>query len=961
MSDLCDTGSSFAVTFGRFRLIPSRRLLLDGDTACTLGSRAFEILMLLVERAGQTVPKPELLSAVWPGIFVAECNLRVQIAALRKALGDGRGEARYIVNVAGNGYCFVAPVQRVDLAVAAPAATLRPDGRLHGLPAMPVHVVGRDEAIREVVDRLSAHRCVTIAGPGGIGKTTVAVAAAERLACSYEDGVWFVDLAAITDPALVATNVAAVLGLPVQCETSYDGLIGFLNSKRSLLILDNCEHLVGAVATLVDRLVGATPHLGILATSRDTLRVDCEWVHQLGPIAIPPDHFRLGADAALRFPAVQLLVACAAMHLEGYRLTDTDVPAVVEICRRLEGVPLAIELAAARVDLLGMHGLAKAFDDRCLLQSPHGRRCAAPRHQSLTHALDWSYRLLSPAEQTILGRLSVFKANFTLDAAAAVASGDAITVDQVYASLLALTSQSLVSTRSSETSPLHRYYLLYVTRVFAGCRLTESGDRNRVARRHAEFLLRCLAQPERECLAMERQSRHEYYAECIDDVRAALEWAFSPRGDLALGVELTAAAIPLGFDFSFVTELREWVERALAHVADLTPRPLLAEMRLNIAWAKLASGCSSVSGRAMARFERARELSRQLAPLGRQVEPLIARSGALTACGSYAEGASLAVQAIGVACIAGDLLAVTAANRVAAQARHFNGEHEAALQLAHRVLECPPRRNAFSYLFLVARRVSMRVIIARAAWITGFPEKAACLAGEALSAAQGESAVARCLALALGAIPIALWSGDDRAAEAMVASLSDQASRHSLSYWQDWAELFRALLRRRSGDADATVRIVGTLQCDTAPTLAAAVLSPLAIERAENGAAGWCAPELCRAHGELVLARDGMRRAEAAEALFEAARRLARQQGAVAWELRAATSLARLWLGTGRRAAARSMLSQIVDRFTEGHATADLREAAAALDETRGGGRVSALASLSPATHAFLGVSGTAA
>ena len=293
--------------------------------------------------------------------------------------------------------------------------------------------------------------------------------------------------------------------------------------------------------------------------------------------------------------------------MDGFALSDADAPIVAGICRRLDGLPLAIELAAARIDMFGLRGLAAVLNDHFLLHS-RGHRTAQPRQQSLLGALEWSYRLLSPVEQTILHRLAVFRGDFTLDAATEVAAGDGISVEQIYAGMLTLSAKSLVATDVSGETPQHYHRLLHVTRAFVALRLGESPESGRVVRRHAEYLCRLLVRAEADWETMERRQWLAAYARVIDDVRAALDWAFSPDGDAAIGVALTAWSLPLGYQLSLIDELRVWVERALLHAGLDCPAQPLLEMRLNIAMIRLSQNLTvPVPGRAPG-FDRAVEL-----------------------------------------------------------------------------------------------------------------------------------------------------------------------------------------------------------------------------------------------------------------------------------------------------------------------------------------------------------------
>ncbi len=414
-----------AISFGPFRLLAAQRLLLEGDKPVRLGSRAFDILAALVERAGEVVGKEELIARAWPQTFVEEANLKIQVSALRRALGDGQGGNRYVVTVPGRGYNFVAPIRREEPSRAAPSPTIAPAAP-HNLPFAVTRMIGREEIVAALVARLSRQRLVTIVGPGGIGKTTVALAVAERMIASYEHGVWLVDLAPLGDPRLVPSAVATVLGLEIRTEDPLPGLVAALRDKRMLLLLDNCEHVIDAAASLAAAVLSGAPGVNILATSREPLGVAGEREYRLGPLSSPQPSSRLTAAEAAAFPAVQLFVERVTAIVEDFALTDANAPLVVEICRRLDGLPLAIEFAAPRVEVLGVEGLAARLDDSLRLLGAR-RRTAMPRHRTMRAVVDWSYGLLSEDEQRFFRALGIFAGGFTVEAAAAVAMDAATT------------------------------------------------------------------------------------------------------------------------------------------------------------------------------------------------------------------------------------------------------------------------------------------------------------------------------------------------------------------------------------------------------------------------------------------------------------------------------------------------------------------------------------------------------
>jgi predicted ATPase/DNA-binding winged helix-turn-helix (wHTH) protein len=607
-------------SFGPFSLFPAERLLKNADEPIPLGGRALDLLIALAERAGEVVPHKELISTVWMDVTVEQVNLRAHIATLRKALGDGRDGARYITNISGIGYCFVAPVTRSTVAQTAPRIRITPPKRGRRLPPRLTRMVGRDDAVQSLAEQLRAWRFVSIVGPGGVGKTTVAISVAHRLIDGFHDAV-FIDLAALTDPQLVPTAVASALGFTVQTQDPLVGLLAFIGDRKILLVLDNCEHVIGVAAALAERVVSEAPQAHILATSREALRVEGEHVHLLYSLDCPPEGAALTALEALRYSAAQLFMERAAASGYCAALSDLDAPIVARICRRLDGVALAIELAASRVSSLGILGTAELLDDGFGLLW-RGRRTALPRHETLNAMLDWSYSLLSEREKVVLCRLSVFVGDFTLQTARSVVSETEEEEAGVIDAVASLVGKSLISTTVINDSPYYR--LLDTTRAYAAAKLSERGEANRVARRHAISYAKLLEHDE---IIQSLFDGHipSGYAAHISNLRSALGWALSDRGDVAVGTELAAWAAPLFVKLSLLDECRGWCERALAALDD-TSRGSRQEMILQEALTQSSMFTKGHSDQVRAAFERGLALAEACQDGGHQLSLLFGLS-----------------------------------------------------------------------------------------------------------------------------------------------------------------------------------------------------------------------------------------------------------------------------------------------------------------------------------------------
>ncbi len=525
------------VEFGPFRLHVAGRLLQRNGVTVKLGSRSLDLLIALVERAGEVLSRRELIARAWAGLVVDEANLRVNISNLRKCLGEGKDGARYVVNLPGRGYSFVAPVTRArsESSSRKLEATRSPDPRSsspplvsaseHSLPQRLGRLIGRDASVRILVEMLTEHRFVSIIGPGGMGKTTVAISVAHTMLDAFSGAVYYVDLASVTDASLVPATIASVLGLKVQMQDPKPSILAFFAARRALLVLDNCEHLIDETAALAERLYKSAPQAHLLATSRELLRVEGEHVHILPPLDVPPVSDGMTAADAMAFPAVQLFMDRVAASGAQETLTDETALLAVEICRKMDGIALAIELAAGRVRSHGLRGTAELINSRFGLLW-HGRRTAPPRHQTLQAMLDWSYNLLSENERRVLYRLSVFVTPFHLAAAQWVATDAVLTQAQVAAAIASLIDKSLLSPSILNGSGHLR--LLDSTRTYASAKLAESGELNAVSRKLAEYLIAQLSRSnerENERQTTDRDVMGGY------SMRPALVWAFSETGE----------------------------------------------------------------------------------------------------------------------------------------------------------------------------------------------------------------------------------------------------------------------------------------------------------------------------------------------------------------------------------------------------------------------------------------------
>jgi predicted ATPase/DNA-binding winged helix-turn-helix (wHTH) protein len=468
--------------FGPFELSSRERVLRRDGAILSLGSRALELLIYLADRPGEVVAKQELIDRVWSDVTVQEGSLRVHVAAIRKALGDGQFGNRYIANIKGRGYSFVGTVVPF-----AGSTESRKDNfpRQDRLPGRLIMMIGRETVVGEVSGKLRNERFVTLLGPGGIGKTTIALAVGRAVAEEFGSKVHFVDLENLTDPRHVAGAVATSLGLALKSKDPDLELVDLVRSRKLLIILDSCEHVIDGVALVAERLYQEAEQVYLLTTSRESLKVEGEHCYRVLPLDCPPDGSEHTAHAVLRYPAVQLFVRRVAARAGSVVLADEEAPFVAEMCRKLDGMPLAIELAAGQVAALGLKNTVSRLVSRLeLLKLSH--RTSVPRHRTLKATLDWSYELLSDAERIVFRRIAPFVGHFTLDGARYVAGELGMGAGEIFDAIAGLVEKSLMATRIDEAQA--QYWLLDTTRAYAFEKLEEHAEVDVVFRLHAEYV-----------------------------------------------------------------------------------------------------------------------------------------------------------------------------------------------------------------------------------------------------------------------------------------------------------------------------------------------------------------------------------------------------------------------------------------------------------------------------------------
>lgn len=942
--------------FGPFRLSPVARVIERDGVPLALGDRALDILIALVARPGEIVSHRDLTAHVWRDLVVSPGTLRVHMSALRKALGDGKGGARYIENVTGQGYCFVAQVTHESQgAITTGAVAEFPDVAHKRLqpPPKPAGMVGREQIVHAIGEDLIAERFITIIGPGGIGKTTVAIAVAHGLLQEFSGVVCFVDLGATSDPKLVPATIAASLGLSVQTADATPALIEYLRTLRMFLIVDNCEHVIDAVATLLETIFREAPGVHILATSREALRIEGEHVYWLPALPSPSPDSSMKAADVLQYPAVQLFMERAAASGHRFALDDDNAPIVAGICGRLEGIALAIELAAGRA---GSHGIAATADllNKNLGLDWHGRRTALPRHQTLRALLDWSYGLLPETEQLALRRLSVLIGAFTLEAASAIVHGGRGDEALMLNTLDALVAKSLMSAQVGDDGA-ERYRLLETTRIYAREKLQESGDADLAARRHAEHFAALLNARHGGQIDLEYTGRAHKLREHLGNMRAALEWCFSTSDKAALGslaVDLAAAAAPVFFELSLLSEAYKWSAAGLGAL-DANTRDTRCEMLLQSTWAISAMWMRGNNEDVPSALARGMQLADPEHEPSQRLRMLATRHLFLTRIADFRGALSAAKEWDVAARQASDVTCLAISDLMRGVARHFRGNQAAARGHFDAGFGQAGERNL--QLCGNDHRVRGLIVQSRALWLSGLPEQAMDTARSAVTTAlRSGKPLDTCFAM-LFTTPVYLWCGEWDGAQDVLEQLVNHTHWPVLKPFHSTAAAIQGALRIGRNDAEAGTAIIQesmqkmrderqnviatSVACWMAEGLAATGRAEQALTIVQNArreaalrAEAVLLPELMRLQAQILFSLSETNEAQVVR-LLNRSRRIARRQSALSWELRSSLDLARIHARQGDQAAASQMLASTYSRFTEGFATQDLRTAADLLRE----------------------------
>ncbi|RMP52287.1 LuxR family transcriptional regulator [Pseudomonas savastanoi pv. retacarpa] len=909
-----------AIRFGSFVLHPQQQLLFRHSQPVPLGSRAMSLLVAFATRPGELLEKAELLTLAWPKAVVEECNLRAQIVTLRRTLEE-QDDFTYIVTVPGRGYRFSAPVSVQPATAPALPAPAPAKDTFAAAPAIKRQVLGRDALIRQLHELTLERRLLTLTGPGGVGKTTVALALADSLAAHASLSTAFVDLTPVSCAQPVVGRIAFALGLSTENEQPLRDIPPSLAKRPQLLVLDNCEHVLDETASAVEALLANAPLCCVVVTSREPLRVQGEWVHELSPLQVPDENQTISAETAIAYSGVELFVTRAREQDPAFVLTDSDTEAVAAICRKLDGNPLAIELAAARVRTFGIADLVGLLDGSFRLQMT-GLRTALPRQRSLSATLDWTYGMLTEHEQALLRQLSIFNGSFTLDGVMAIVNIGLPDVRMTLPMLESLLEKSLLGT--FDHSQGKRFRLLETTRLYAHDKLVQLDDVPRLCRAHAQWALRLLNQARLDLDQLTQDVWTQRYAAEIDTIRAALTWAFSAAGDRQLGVELTLSSSPLWLRLSLVREYQDWVSLGTPrHVEEKAQMDRRQRMRLLTMSGSILMLTYGAGQKMREVWQQVSEDAEVLNDSEYRLRALWGQWNDHTCSNRHREAQEVALRflALGKDYRIADCQLL--GRRMRATSAFYMGDMKTAGQAIEEALGAS--RSASSHIIDMHfdQRIAAQSLRAQVQLLVGNTGQAMVALDTNVKQAIALSHPATLwYTLAISAIPATLIAGTLHKTRHFLDVLKKSSERQPLHIWRQLTSCYESILLIREGNPAAGVPLLGeafqqlrnhveTPLCSMLHTeyvsgLAALRLEPLALEtldeihiNAVEHHDRWYLPEIMRVKAQLMLSQPHTHALEEVRKMLTQALDIARQDGTHFWAWRINADLNRLKIAPG--------------------------------------------------------------
>lgn len=891
--------NSRAIVFGPFRLSPNDETVYAHGKRVAIRGKAYQVLLLLVSYPNEVIPAERFNRQLWPNTPNDDINLRVQIASLRRVLEQFEGGDQCIQNVSGRGYRFAGKALYEENFVGSTdtGMPLLVHDTLHGIVS-PADMSAKDDDVHTIGRLIATGPVTTIVGPGGVGKTVLALQAMRAWCAMHSMDAIFLDLSLVPTPAHVQGALISALLPSLSPHSTPDVAIDLLRGRRLLIVLDSCERVIDAAASLANTLARTTG-VKVLATSREPLRVDGESVHRVRPLTFPERDEESWHPQATNFTALRLFYDLARAAGSPVPADESDANRVSKICALLDGLPLAIEHAAACLNVFSLAELTERLIADPLGVLTRGRRTAPIRHKTIRSTIDWSYDELAIQEQRLFRAISIFESPFTLSHAHSIFSDTQVGHERnTQPILLALIDKSLVTVEHRDSRSA--FSMSHLVRSHGMEKLVEHGELDVVRERHVEHLIQLLTEPAQYQSADAALDPLAKDSVTLAQIHSAFAWLLTTAPNNDLGVTLAWASYDLYADNDLLVEYRHIVER-LAIALDEPTMAAESAFRLHLALGKACLASLPVlNDTARQALHKAFCLARQYESHERMVHVMHYAVQAFLAYGDYDEsrrlinilhrevlsrgkGLDLVQRAVTALHLKrGNILSATKHLRKIRESRKTSGAIAAGMASG--------LRNHFE-------DHSFKITEAQILWLSGDVTAAYDVVSDVISDALKAGNESLCEALAEGACLIACWNGDARGLRQRHTELNAASQRSSSERWSAMSQCFELFISGVPLDQSPLPwsppdQHEPALH-DMLATLNRKFLTPYAVERARSGKAGYCTPEIYRTWGENLLA-SGSRSCEESESLFKNALAISRRQGTVFWELRASISLAKL-------------------------------------------------------------------
>lgn len=899
------------IRFAEWQIWPQLRILLHRGKPVKISARAFDVLVILVSAEGQVVSKDRLLTQVWGNEIVEENNLQAQISAIRRVLGH---ERHLLTTEFGSGYRF-------NLSSKPQVILPEPARKASVVFPFLTSILGRDQAVQEICALMRQHPLVTITGPGGVGKTRLAWEVVNLIRTEYPDGICVAELAHITDASSLLSVFSQALHLPLTAVHNSHDLSHQLARRECLLMIDNGEHVIKELKPVIALLLNAAPHITMLLTSQVATEIAGEQQYLLPPLEVPEKEVS-DSQRLLMFPSVRLFIERAQAQRFDFHPSNAELSVIGELCRHLDGLPLAIELAASRLPIMSVSEIYHCLEDRFQLLSSR-QSVRVSRHQKIKTTLEWTYQLLNQREQQLFYSLGIFTDMFTVNAVTDFLQTPEENGWQIVDDLQRLLSLSLIQVNTQV--PVTRFRLLETLRQFACDKLRQQGEYPRLAAQFADYCHRQAEQAQLDWYRLPTEQWRARYDPFLNDLRSVLQHTLTEGADPAKGLEILQAMTPFWIEYSLYNECQRHIYPLLSETRLQGVLTLHQRMNLSAAAGKASTWAKGPTPETRFTWQTALTLAKQLDDNEIRLQAYYGlwlyylRTGKLDLSLHHAQSMCTLARAIN------DTNALATGLRIVGVSWHFLGQHALGRDYLQQSLDWfAIDGSGHAFRFGLDQETAGEAFLSRVLWVQGEYRAAKQIAWRAVKkAARLQHICSLCCALAEGACMTAALDRNPRWVRKAAIWLIELAEKHDLYFWKTYGELFLRWAEQFNHPDIKQTTLFNSLRAMGLDWQYSPLLSEMDARLSQQTPhENWCTPELLRlaaTHLPTYAQRQQL----------ELALNKALQQQAYGWALRIVCSLATLRVETGDRMAAKQLITEVLNHIDDSQHSTDIRNAIA--------------------------------